>query len=156
MRKLMIGFMLTAVIGSVGLTQTNFYTNVTNLWYQGGENKTNVLTIANARLTANTNDFAGLLVKAYYHVEFTEIDMVSNAFLRVVQAGNTIATTNFVACWQDKSKDILFFLEMLTEEPLTPQEIQEIKAEKHKALIPHKPFPDADLLEALQKDGYFD
>jgi len=82
--------------------------------------------------------------------------MGSNAFLRVTQVGNTITTTNFVKCWQDRSKDILFFLEMLAEEPLTPQETQEIKAEKHKAFIPHKPFPDADLIEALLKDGYFD
>ena len=31
----MIGFMLTVVSGSIALAQTNFYTNVTNLWYQG-------------------------------------------------------------------------------------------------------------------------
>jgi len=156
MKKLMIGFMLMAASGSIGLAQTDFYTNVTNLWYQGGENKTNVLTIANARLASDTNDFAGLFLKAHYHVEFAEIDMVSNAFLRAVQVGNTITTTNFVNLWQDRSKDILFFLEMLTEEPLTPQEIQEIKAEKYKAFLPHKPLPNADLIEALQKDGYFD
>ena len=156
MKKLRIGFMLTVVVGSASLAQTNFYTNVTNLWYQGGENKTNVLTIANARLDSNTNDFAGLFLKAHYHAEFAEPDMVSNAFLRVVEVGNTIVTTNFVKLWQDRSKDILFFLEMLTEHPLTPQEIQKIKAEKYKAFLPHKPLPNADLIEALQKDGYFD
>ena len=156
MRKLLIGFMLTVAGGSASFAQTNFYTNVTNLWYQGGENKTNVLTLANARLAVNTNDFAGLLVKAYYHVEFVEIGMVSNAFLRVIQAGNMITTTNFASLWQDRSKNVLFFLEMLTEEPLTPQEIQRIEAEKHKAFISGKALPDADLIEALQKDGYFD
>ena len=156
MKKLMIGFMVTAITGGASFAQTNFYTNVTNLWYQGGEHRTNVLTIANTRLASNTNDFAGLFLKAHYHAEFAEPDMVSNAFLRVVEVGNTIATTNFVKLWQDRSKDILFFLEMLTEEPLTPQDIQKIKAEKYKALIPHKPLPNADLIEALQKDGYFD
>ena len=40
MKKLMIGFMLMVVNGSIGLAQTNFYTNVTNLWYQGGEFRT--------------------------------------------------------------------------------------------------------------------
>ena len=156
MKKLLIGFMLMVIAGRTSLAQTNFYTNVTNLWYQGGESKTNVLTIANDRLAANTNDFAGLILKAYYHVEFAEINMVSNAFLRVVQIGNTITTTNFVDRWQESSRNILFFLEFMAEEPLTPQEIQEIEAERYKAFIPEKPFPDADLLEALQMDGYFD
>ena len=156
MKKLMIGFILTATGLSVALAQTNFYTNVTNLWYQGGESKTNVLTIANARLAANTNDFAGLLLKAHYHIEFMEVDMISNAFLRVIQVGNTITTTNFVARWQESSTNILFFLEMLTEDPLPPLTPQEIQAEKQKAFIPEKPLPDADLIEALQKDGYFD
>ena len=35
MKKLMIGFMLAVGGAGAGLTQTNFYTNVTNLWYQG-------------------------------------------------------------------------------------------------------------------------
>ena len=153
MKKLMVGFMLTVISGSASLAQTNFYTNVTNLWYQGGESRTNVLTIANARLTANTNDFAGLFLKAHYHAEFSEIDEMTNAFLRVVQVGNTITTTNFVESWQGHSKFILWFLDIMAKEPLTPQQIQE---GKDKALIPHKPLPNADLLEALQKDGYFD
>ena len=153
MKKLLIGFMLMVVAEGASLAQTNFYTNVTNLWYQGGENRTNVLTIANARLTANTNDFAGLLLKAHYHITFAEVDMISNAFLRVVQTGNTITTTNFVKCWQGRPDEILFFLGMLADAPITPKDIQE---GKDKSLIPHKPLPNADLIEALQKDGYFD
>lgn len=153
MKKLLIGFMLTAVAGSASLAQTNFYTNVTNLWYQGGESRSNVLAIANERLAANTNDFAGLFLKAHYHLAFSEIDEMTNAFLRVVQVGNAITTANFVNRWQEGAENILFFLDIMAEEPLTPQEIQEGKT---KALIPHKPLPDADLIEALQKDGYFD
>ena len=147
----MIGFMLMAVNGSIGLAQTNFYTNVTNLWYQGYQ--TNVLNIANARLVANTNDFAGLLLKAHCHMKFLEIDAMSNTFFRVVQVGNTITTTNFVKRWQGRSDEILLFLEELVEEPITPQEIQ---AEKNKTFLPLQPLPDAELIEALQKDGYFD
>ena len=33
MKKLLIGFMLTVIAGSASLAQTNFYTNVTNLWH---------------------------------------------------------------------------------------------------------------------------
>jgi len=35
MRKLLIGFLLMGIAESASLAQTNFYTNVTNLWYQG-------------------------------------------------------------------------------------------------------------------------
>ena len=154
MKKLMIGFMLTVAGGSVGFAQTNFYTNVTNLWYQGGESRTNVLTIANARLATNTNDIAGLILKAEYHFEFLEVGDISNAFLRVIQVGDTITTPNFKEHYQTFSRQrISFLLDMIAENPLTPQEIQ---AEKHKALLPRKPLPDAELIEALLKDGYFD
>ena len=153
MKKLLIGFMLTGIAWSASLAQTNFYTNVTNLWYQGGEGRSNVLEIANTRLAANTNDIAGLILKADYHVEFLEIEAISNAFLRVIQEGNTITTTHFLKEWQWSSKNILWFLDVFAKTPLTPQQIQ---AEKHKALIPHKTLPNAYLIDALQKDGYFD
>ena len=154
MKKLMVGFMLVVVSGSVGLAQTNFYTNVTNLWYQGGEARSSVLDIANARLAMNTNDIAGLILKAEYHFAFMESEAISNAFLRVIQAGDTITTTNFVERWQEFSRErTLRILDIVAEIPLTPQLIQ---AEKHKALLPRKSLPNARLIEALQKDGYFD
>ena len=155
MKRLMIGHMLAIAVGSASLAQTNFYTNVTNLWYQGGAGRSNVLAIANARLAVNTNDIAGLILKADYELEFYEGGNLSNAFLRVVQVGDTITTTNFVREWREgiSRHAVLALLDVMAENPLTPQQIQ---AEKHKALIPHKPLPDADLIEALQKDGYFD
>ena len=155
MKKLMIGFMLMAVNGSTGLAQTNFYTNVTNLWYQGGASRSNVLTIANARLAVNTNDIAGLILKANYDLEFLEVGTISNSYLRVIQVGDTITTTNFLKNWQEglSRYAILHLLDVIAENPLTPQQIQKGKI---KALLPRKPFPDADLLETLQKDGYFD
>ena len=140
--------------GSAAFAQTNFYTNVTNLWYQGGGYRTNVLTIANARLAANSNDIAGLILKANYHFTFLEDEPVSNAFLRVIQMGDTITTTNFMARYQKFSRKRIFSgLDIIAENPMNPQQIQ---AEKHKALLPRKPLPDSDLIEALQKDGYFD
>ena len=153
MKKLMTILVLTTAGNIAVLAQTNFYTNVTNLWYQG--HKTNVLAIANTRLAANSNDIAGLILKADYHLEFSEEAALSNALLRVIQVGDTITTTSFVEEWQAgfSRYAILDLLDVIAKKPLTPQQIQ---AEKHKALIPHKPLPDADLLEALQKDGYFD
>ena len=149
----MIGFILTVIGGSVCFTQTNFYTNVTNLWYQGY--KSNVLEIAEQRLNINSNDIAGLILKAEYHFEFLEVEAISNAWLRVIQVGDTITTTNFVKEWQAgmSREDILDLLDVIAENPLTPQQIQ---ADKLKALINEKPLPNEGLIEALQEDGYFD
>ena len=152
MKKLLIGFMLAVIAGGASLAQTNFYTNVTNLWYQG--HKSNVLEIAEQRLAANTDDIAGLILKAEYHFAFLEANNISNAYLRVIQAGDMITTTNFAGRYQKISKrSILGILDDLAETPITPQEIQ---AEKPKAFLKHKRMAHDSLIEALQKDGYFD
>ena len=151
MKKLLIGFMLMGIAGSASIAQTNFYTNVTNLWYQGY--KTNVLEIAHARLAINSNDIAGLILKAEYNFAFLEVSAISNSYLRVLQIGDTITTTNFLNRYQESSRErILWILEDFAENPVTDQKLQK---EKPKALIPGKPLP-ASLIEALQKDGYFD
>jgi len=152
MKKLVAVFMLTVVNGSAVFSQTNFYTNVTNLWYQGY--KTNVLAIANARLAANSNDIAGLILKAEYNLAFYEVGDLSNAYLRVIQVGDTITTTNFMSHYQKTSRQsILWTLDDIAENPITPQEIQ---TEKPKALLKRKDLAHEYLIEALLKDGYFD
>jgi len=153
MKKWVIGLLLVAINGSNGFAQTNFYANVTNLWYQGY--KSNVLNIATARLATDTNDIAGLILKAEYHLEFCEDMAISNAYLRIIQVGDTIATTNFVKCWQEEGarQNFLDILDHVAEKPLTPQQIQE---ERLKGYINEKPLADAYLIEALQKDKYFD
>ena len=150
MKKLVITLMFTVVGGNAILAQTNFYTNVTNLWYQGY--KSNVLEIAEQRLNVNSNDIAGLILKAEYNLAFYNVNDISNAYLRVIQVGDTITTPNFVKRYQIMRQGYLWILDDFVENPIT---IQEIQAEKPKALINQKPLP-ASLIEALQKDGYFD
>jgi len=151
MKKLVIAFMLTVVGGNAILAQTNFYTNVTNLWYQGY--KTNVLEIANQRLNVNSNDIAGLILKAEYDLAFLELNVISNSFLRVIQIGDTIKTTNFMDCYEAARYSYLRTLDYLAEHPMTPHQIQ---AEKPKAFLKYKEMAHDLLLEALLKDGYFD
>ena len=152
MRKFMTILALIIVGSGTAFAQTNFYTNVTNLWEEGY--KTNVLAIANARLAVNSNDIAGLILKAEYNFEFYEVGDISNAYLRVLQVGDIITTTNFMERYQGRSREsIIGILDDFSEEPVTVEEIQE---GKRKALIKYKPLPRARLIEALQKDGYFD
>ena len=152
MKQLLTTLMFTVVTGSAVLAQTNFYTNVTNLWYEGY--KSNVLEIANTRLAANSNDIAGLILKAEYHLAFAEVEAISNAYLRVIQVGDTITTTNFVQRYQGFSKKAyLIFLDFLAEHPRTPEEYQSYR---RFGFINHKPLASYLEIEALQKDGYFD
>ncbi len=154
MKKLMIVFLMMIAGLGTSHAQTNFYTNVTNLWYQGY--KTNVLAIANERLAANSNDIAGLILKGGYHLAFTEVTEISNAYLRVIQVADTITTTNFAACWNKERwgrQDYLHILDVIVERKLTPQQIEN---DRKKGFIKGKRLPDSYLIEALQKDGYFD
>jgi hypothetical protein len=141
---------LILAFGFCAQAQMNFYTNVTNLWYQGY--KSNVLAIANARLNANSNDIAGLILKAEYDLEYLELSTISNSFQRVIQAGDTIASEHFVKRFELERQEYLDFLDLFKNEPIPANELP---AERAKATINHKDMPTR-LIEALQKDGYFD
>ena len=96
---------------------------------------------------------AGLILKAEYNFAFLEVSAISNSYLRVLQVGDTITTTNFLKRYNESSrKRILWILDDFIENPATEQKLQ---VEKPKAFINEKPLP-ASLIEALQKDGYFD
>jgi hypothetical protein len=139
-----------AVVACVGIAQaqTNFYTNVTNLWYQG--DKSNVFALANARLTQNSNDIAGLILKMECQCAWLDLPQVSNSILRVIQIGDSVTTSNFVQKFQIERQELLDDLELFRSYP-TPAELQ---TEREKANIIHKEMPTS-LFDALQKDGYF-
>jgi hypothetical protein len=141
---------LILTLGFCAQAQTDFYTNVTNLWHQGY--KSNVLAIANVRLNANSNDIAGLILKAEYDLEFLELSTISNSFQRVVQVGDTIETEYFVKRFELERQEYLDFLDLFKNEPIPANELL---AERAKATINHKDMPTGPI-EALQKDGYFD
>ena len=150
MKKLMTILVLTTAGNIAVLAQTNFHTNVTNLWYQG--HKSNVLTLAETRLAQNTNDIAGLILKMKYHIAFCMLSETSNSVLRVIHVGETIQTPNFAAKFPDIREGLLFMLDAIKECPLSPAELI---LEQAKGNINGKPLR-SDLFDALQKDGYFD
>jgi hypothetical protein len=140
-----------AMIACVGVAQaqTDFYTNVTNLWYQG--DKSNVFALANARLIQNSNDIAGLVLKMECECAWLDLPQISNSILRVIQIGDIVSTSNFVQKFQVERQELLDDLELFRTYP-TPQELP---IERGKANIIHKELPTY-LFDALQKDGYFD
>ena len=134
------------------MSETGLYRKLVNLWRQG--KTTDVLEIADARLAADTNDIAGLILKAKCHLDFYEVSALSNAYLRVIQVADTITTTHFMADYQSTSKkSILELLDDLAEQPITPQENQE---KKPNAFRKYEWTAHSCLIQALQKDGFFD
>jgi len=145
-------FVMPVFILLVGVSevfgQTNFYEQVSTLWYAG--EKTSVLNIAEQRITQNTNDVAGLILKMEYQIEFVALDAVSNTMQRVLDVGSKITTTNFVAAYPLVQSDINHLLQVL---PLYPT--NEIAADIGKASISNKPLTSGYAIKALQDDGYF-
>ena len=138
-----------AVVGAWAChAQIGFHANVTNLWYQG--HKSNVLEIAEQRLSANTNDIAGLILKLEFTVEFLEFPSFSNTVQRVLAVGQTIVSPNFAREFPEYAEEVSDLLTLIPHYPPA-----EIAADRLKALIPHKPLVATDIIKALQDDGYF-
>ena len=147
-RTIMLSMAAVFLYALVVFGQTNFYEQVTQLWYSG--QKTNVLNIANQRLQQNTNDIAGLLLKMEYEIEFLELSQVTNTMERVLQVGPNITTSNFVAIYPKVTGSINHLKTMI---PLYPT--NELAADQGKWNISGKPLPCGDVIKALQDDGYF-
>lgn len=91
MRKLrLMSIILFPVL--LGAETPTFFSNVTNLWFQG--HKSNVLALAQERLSCNSNDIAGLILSMEYNLEFEFDDLngVSNSIQKVINRLDTIST----------------------------------------------------------------
>jgi hypothetical protein len=152
-RKLQVFLLAGWFVASVSAagTQTNFYTTVTNLWYQG--HKSNLLEMVETRIQQNTNDIAGLIIKADFDIAFTRDDTISNSVKRVLEVGSTILTTNFANVFPDCKTNLLGILEDVSLNPLSGEELLK---EQAKGNFKHTHLLSIEYLEALLKDGYFD
>ena len=125
-----------------------YYTTVTNEWWQGRQ--TNVLAMAESRLAANTNDIAGLLMKASYDFDFADSPTLSNSLVRVLSAGTLVTTPAFTNAFRLASLDIQWTFKTLSSE--TPAEHA---SDMIKVMGPGHPMAYSDELKALDDDGYF-
>ena len=140
-------FFLTLV--ATALAQTNFYEQVSTLWFEG--NKTNVLNIAEQRLSQNPNDIAGLILKMEYEIAYVQIEDMSNTMIRVLDVGENISSVNFTSVFPSVRADINNLLSLI---PLYPT--NQIAEDRSKGNLSHKPLIYSKAIEALQNDGYFE
>ncbi|MGN0832082.1 MAG: hypothetical protein ACI4RD_00355 [Kiritimatiellia bacterium] len=128
---------------------TAYFDNITNLWYTA--QFSNVLAIANERLSSDTNDIAGLLLKASYDVSFHEATVVSNSLLRVLEVGQNVASPAFSNVFQITKIDangILRYMSLRNND----QKQDDWTKEAQPGLDIHHIHE----LKALDDDGYFD
>ena len=130
------------------LQASSYFTNVTNEWWQGRQ--TNVLSMAESRLAANTNDIAGLLMKASYDFDFSNSTTLSNTLVRVLSVGETVTFPAFTNAFRLTRLDIQgTFMTLGSETP------EEHATDMLKVMGPGHPMAYSDELKALDDDGYF-
>lgn len=125
-----------------------YYANITNEWFQGRQ--TNVLALASQRLASNTNDIAGLLMKASYEFDFADANTLSNSLVRILAVGRTVSSASFSNAFPLVSLDIRgTFRTLATETP------EEHASDMLKVMGAGHPMAYEDALKALDDDGYF-
>ena len=145
---------MKAIIAILSLTlaisaaASDYYTSVTNFWYQGQQ--TNVLALSEQRLATNQNDIAGLLMKASYDFDFSNATTLSNTLARILVVGDTITTPAFTNAFRLTAIDIRWTFATLSSE--TPAEHA---SDMPKVTGPGHPMAYSDELKALDDDGYF-
>ena len=148
-KTVQIGLTILCACAAVRVTaQSNFAQRVSTLWLTG--DKAAVLRIATDRLARNTNDIAGLLLKAEHEIECLHLTAWTGTMSRVIQASSRFTGTNYAAVLPLVRADYERLRSLI---PYYPP--NEFEADKAKALINEKPLACADAIEALQKDGYF-
>lgn len=144
------GTLLTASIAlsSLMAAASPYFDNMTNLWYQARHS--NVLAIANQRLAVNSNDLAGIILKASWDFEFSNASILSNSLNRLVTVGYTCHSPSFTNEFQITVEDVTCTLKGLSLE--TPSQLAEDAAKRG---LPGKQMHFMEELKALDDDGYF-
>ncbi len=147
-----ISLIFAVLFSSLGhsLAQTNYYSLVTNHWFQG--NHETVLELANHRLAANTNDIAGWITRAEYSLTFEDASSLSNILSRTLEIGSNVTSSAFSSVFAGMTESFVDMLDFVATYHPTPEEQAE---DARKAHVSGKPFLYSDYLEALERDGFF-
>lgn len=129
-------------------TASTYFNTITNLWYTGRQ--TNVLQMAEARLARNTNDIAGVLMKASWDFAFSDANTLSNSLVRIRVLGGKISTPAFSNAFILTQFDLDSTFSILPR--LTPAQlaIDRVKASGSGHRMHYE-----EELKALDDDGFF-
>ena len=136
------------VLSSLTAAASPYFDNITNHWYQA--HHSNVLAIANQRLAANSNDLAGVILKASWDFEFSNATILSNSLNRLITVGGLCQSPSFTNEFAITVEDVNCTLQGLSLE--TPSQLAEDAAKRG---LPGKQMHFMEELKALDDDGYF-
>lgn len=139
---------LTTILASFAVYASAEFSSFTNFWFTAQHS--NALAMAERRLVVNTNDIAGVLMKASWDFEFLEPSDISNTLARVVQVGGSCHLPTFTNVFETTKIDARLLLDIF---PLEPPE--ERIADRAKRGLPGKLPHYIRELKALDDDGYF-
>ena len=124
-----------------------FFSNVTNLWFQG--HKSNVLAIVQERLACNSNDIAGAILKMEYDLEFLNLNEISNSIIRVDNILREVHTPNLI----NEQERFPFFLDKILTLFTNQEMYADLEADMAKAFLPEKRMAFERMLSAVCLDG---
>lgn len=127
---------------------SSYFNTITNLWYTG--HQTNVLQMAQSRLVSNTNDIAGILMKASWDFAFSDAETLSNSLVRIRSVGGQVVTPAFTNAFVLTQFDLDSTFSILPR--LTPAQlaIDRVKASGSGHRMHYE-----EELKALDDDGFF-
>lgn len=127
---------------------SSYFNTLTNLWHTG--HQTNVLQMAQSRLVSNTNDIAGILMKASWDFAFSDAETLSNSLVRIRSVGGQVVTPAFTNAFVLTQFDLDSTFSILPR--LTPAQlaIDRVKASGSGHRMHYE-----EELKALDDDGFF-
>lgn len=137
---------LSLLFGRIAFGQ-DLYSTVTNLWWNGP--KTNVLAIAEARLSSNTNDIAGIVLQMEGELSFGGAATISNAVHRFLTVGASIQTPEFRVQYPLDAYSVSILLDAMP--PMTPAEWAQ---EREFGAMLHREMMLGKAWSALRDDGW--
>jgi len=146
MKRSLIAFAAAVCIHSAGASA--YFDNITNLWFNALH--TNVLILAEQRLAADTNDIAGVLMKASWDFVHADPPALSNSLDRVIASGQQISTPAFTNQFRITAIDVQRVKAFLAVET-DADRAEVLQKATRPGRLPHYVHE----LKALDDDGYF-
>lgn len=146
-KKMMTIAVLGMCLSALADPSANTYHAVTNDWYNG--NFSNVLQLAELRLSSNSNDVVGAYLKLSWDVSFSDIPTLSNSVSRTIALSDAVTNVAFSNDFQRLRPAMVAF-----RDELLPQMTEAMRqADLPKASLPHKSIPENRWLRILWEEN---
>ena len=143
-----VGILACFAVFETALGQ-GFTAQVESMWRAG--NYAGVQSIAQQRLSANTNDLPGLLLRFEYELEYLQIAAATNTAAEILRVAPSISTPRFAEIRAVVLEDAQYMMDTLPTYPPEEYASDLLKA----GSVTNNPLDCDFAIRALEEDGYF-